>query len=101
MSPNNIYTLVLDKANQLDMEMEGKTFPRQIITLHMWRMNLTETIPQTTEEWFDNFHQECLDVYVVRDGQVHSVMCESGVNDWTIDEFDNTYVSVAPDIVWG
>ena len=95
-SNSNIYALVKNKSNEIDMELEGRIdpTPRQVITLHQWRMNLTE-LPMTTDEWIDNFQVECCDVFVVRNGQVYSVTADVfPAYNWTIDEYHNTYLVV-------
>jgi len=49
-----------------------------------------------------HFSDECFDnVFVIRNGKVFDVLNDPGVN-WNVDEFYNTYVSVALDeAVWG
>jgi len=58
--------------------------------------------PHTTDEGMEHFMDECLDnVFVIRNGKVFDVGNDPGVN-WNVDEFYNTYVSVALDeAVWG
>ena len=104
-SNSNIYALITNKSNEIWMELEGRIppAPKQVITLHQWRTSLMGLCPMTTSEWKDHFEFECCDVFVVRDGQVYSVLADVfPANDWTIDEYHNTYLVVdLNEAAWG
>ena len=105
-----IYTLIKNMSNEIHQIQTGGypyPYPQQIITLHQWRMSLFPTLNWgrmvTSAERMEHFMDECLGVYVVRDGQVYSVTSDKfPANNWTIDEYSNTYVMVDLDEeVWG
>jgi hypothetical protein len=99
MSPNNDKDLMLvrNKSNKIDMEMEGEVQDGHIISLRQWSVSVMSgcPVPQTTEEWEDYFFEKCLNVFVVRDGEAYPLNgdCDTKcARNWTIDEFDRTYV---------
>ena len=103
MTPQ-LYTLIKNKSDEIWMELEGKlpSEPKQVITLLQWYRSLLHP-SVTSDEWTDHFADELLDVFVVRDGQVYSVTSDvCPAENWTIDEYYNTYVMVDLDEkVWG
>ena len=102
-------TLIKNKSDEIWMALEGglPSEPSQVITLHQWRMSLLHTESWghmvTSAEWMEHFQNECVDVFVVRDGQVYSVTSDvCPAENWTIDEYSSTYMMVDLDEkVWG
>lgn len=98
MAPNNDkdFTLVRNKSNEVDMELFGEVQDGHIISLRQWIVSVMDgcPIPQTTEEWYDYFGVKGLNVFVVRDGEAYSLVADghSPPDEWTINEFDRTYV---------
>lgn len=98
MTPNNDkdFTLVRNRSNEIDMEMEGRVQDGHIISLRQWCVSVMSghPLPQTTDGWERYFSEIGLNVFVVRDGRAYPLdayECECADN-WTIDEFDRTYV---------
>lgn len=99
MSPNNDkdLTLVRNKSNEIDMEMEGQVQDGHIISLRQWSVSVMSgcPLPQTDDEWYDYFGVKGLNVFVVRNGEAFPLDGDHGIkcaHNWTIDEFDRTYV---------
>ena len=97
----NTYALLRNFYNGIVFHQQADLPAVQFITLHQWDSQIVDH-PHTTDEWVQHFSDECFDnVFVIRNGKVFDVLNDPGVN-WNVDEFYNTYVSVALDeAVWG
>jgi len=98
MSPNNDkdFTLIRNKANEIDMELFGEVQDGHIISLRQWSVSCMNgyPIPQTTEEWEYYFQDKAVNAFVVRDGEAYSLLADDHLppGGWSANEFDRTYV---------
>jgi hypothetical protein len=107
----NIRTLIENMSNEIHQIQTGGDpypYPQQVITLrqyHCRELNHNENYGHyvTSAEWMEHFQNECINVFVIRNGQVYSVTSDVfPAENWTIDEYANTYMMVDLDEkVWG
>jgi len=105
MAPNNNdndYALVRNKSNYIDMEIAGEVQDNHILSLRHWSISFMRdlVVPQTTEEWEDYFFENGRNVFVVRGEEAYPLYADCDIecaDDWTIDEFDRTYIMLYPD----
>lgn len=109
MAPNNNdidYTLVRNKANEIDMDIAGELQNFHVFSLRQWVMSIKRpaVFPQTTEEWEEYFWGGQWDgktVFVVRNGEAYGLGVDGdmGADNWTANEFDRTYITIPDDVL--
>ena len=59
----------------------------KLISLQVWANEREEFIPTTDDEWTALFADWCMNLFVLRNGE----MVEVEIDDWTMGDYNNTF----------
>jgi hypothetical protein len=67
-----------------------KMTPNELLSLQVWVNQREDYIPITTDEWTDLFADWCMELFILRNGEMTHIK----IDDWDIKDYDNTYYFV-------
>lgn len=62
----------------------------ELLTLQSWTTEREEYIPTTNDEWIDLFADWCMELFVLRNGEMKHIE----IDDWTMSDYHDTYYFV-------